>query len=644
MKILDTDILVVGGGTAGIIAAFVAAEEGVTVTVAECSRGLGGVGTHAGIHAYYLGLHVGLQPEMDRRTRDIGKELGGTVKGFHAEAKKTAIQERLAASGIRVLYDCVAVEVILADRRVAGVLFESPEGPIRVNAGLTLDSTGNGDVCALAGVPFTKGREWDEVMQAYSVVPRYFKGDEKIDDFKNYDAGWVDSSSTRDVSRALLEGRQLIRRLPEMQENNIFSISSHFGAREGRQIRGEYVLGLEDLILDRRFDDVVMKCYSHYDNHATDMANESRLAQIWTAVVGAWSFRLGCDVPYRSFVPIEIDGLLIACRALSVNHDASGAVRMQPDMHAVGEVAGTAAALCLHTGRQPREVDVPELQRRLIKRGVLTESDLSRPSAPWVTLSGSKRGGGEWTLDTVVLPDRLRMLLDAMGTEEEGKALWWIWKAGDTALPVLRERFAAAQGLPRRGIALALALLGDRSGVPELKRSVIDRDEDGLPGVEPRIPPRWIACLLGLQMLREASCADILLDRLPPTKPTVRLTAYAEILHVLHYVIEVADLLGPTQQHKAVRVIGELLRLPLLGDDWVSGGGMADVQKEVSIRWNIEMTGAFALCILGERKGLERLENYLHDRRIFVRNMAHVLLERLACQTFTDDVEAVKRA
>jgi len=644
MKILDTDVLVVGGGTAGITAACAAAEEGVTVTVAECGRGLGGVGTHAGVHAYYLGCHAGLQPDMDRRTREIGKELGGSVKGFHAEAKKAVIQERLAKNGIRVLYDCIAVEVIQEGKRVTGVLFESPEGPIQVNAGLTLDSTGNGDVCALAGVPFTKGREWDGVMQAYSVVPRYFKGDEKIGDFKNYDAGWVDASSTRDVSRALLDGRKRIRRLPELQANKIFSISSHFGAREGRQIKGEYVLGLEDLILDRHFDDVVMKCYSHYDNHATDMANESRLAQIWTAIVGAWSFRLGCDVPYRSFVPVETDGLLIACRALSVDHDASGAVRMQPDMHAAGEVAGTAAALCLRTGRQPREIDVSVLQRRLIQRGVLTASDLSRPSAPWVTLSGSKRGDGEWTLEAVVQPDRLSRLLDAMGTEEEGKALWWIWKAGDAALPALRSRFAAAQGFPRRGIALALALLGDHSGVPELIRSVIDRDEDGLPGVEARVPPRWIACLLGLQMLREPSCAAVLLDRLPPAKPAVRLTAYAEILHVLHYVIEVADRLLPAEQLKAVRAIEELLNLPQLGDDWVSGGGMADVQKEVSIRWNIEMTGAYALCILGERKGGALLESYLHDRRLYARHMARVLLERLASRNFINDIEAVKRA
>ncbi|MDF2720806.1 MAG: hypothetical protein K0Q59_481 [Paenibacillus sp.] len=643
MNLLDTDILVVGGGTAGIIAACAAAEEGFTVTVAECGRGLGGVGTQAGIHAYYLGCHVGVQPEMDRRTREIGKELGGTVKGFNAEAKKAAIQERLAANGIRVLYDCVAVDVILDGRRVTGALFESPEGPIQVNASLTLDSTGNGDVCALAGVPFAKGREWDEVMQAYSVVPRYFKGDEKIGDFKNYDAGWVDSSSTRDMSRALLEGRHLIRRLPELQENNIFSISPYVGTREGRQIRGEYVLGLEDLILDRRFDDAVMKCYSHYDNHATDMANESRLAQFWTVIVGAWSFRLGCDVPYRSFVPVKIDGLLIACRALSVDHDASSAVRMQPDMHAVGEVAGTAAALCLQTGRQPRDVDVSELQRRLIKRGVLTASDLSRSSAPWVTLPGSKRGDGEWTLDTVVQPDRLNLLLDAMGTEEEGKALWWIWQAGDAALPVLHKRFAAAQGLKRRGIALALALLGDRSGVPELIRSVTDRDEDGLPGVEARIPPRWIACLLGLQILREPSCATILLNRLPAAKPTARLTAYAEILHVLHYVIEVADLMIPSQKLEAIRAIEAVLRLPQLGDDWVSGGGMADVQKEVSIRWNIDMTGAFALCLLGERQGFALLESYLHDRRMFARNMARVLLERLASRALTDEIGVVRQ-
>lgn len=643
MKEMETDILVVGGGTAGIAAACAAAEEGAAVLVAECSRGLGGVGTHAGIHAYYLGLHVGLQPGLDRRTKDIGADLGGHAKGFHAEAKKLAIQERLAAYGIGVFYDCVAVEAVREGKRVTGVVFESPEGPIRVNARLTLDSTGNGDVCALAGVPFATGRDWDDIMHCYSIASRYFKGEEQIDDFKNYDAGWVDSSSTRDVSRALLDGRRLIRRLPELGENKLFAVSSHFGAREGRLIRGEFVLGLEDLIMDRRFDDVVMKCYSHYDNHATDMANESRLAQIWTAVAGGWSLRFGCDVPYRCFVPLETDGLLIACRALSVDHDASCALRMQPDMHAVGEVAGTAAALCLRTGRQPREANVPELQQRLIRRGVLAASDLSRPSAPWVTLAGSKRGDGVWTSDNVAQPDRLRLLLEAMGTEEEGKALWWLWKAGAAALPTLRAAFAGAEGRRRRGMALALALLGDRSGVPELVRAVADRDEDGLPGVEARVPSRWIACLIALQGLKDASCVETVLERMPPAQPTVRLTAYAETLHVLHYVIEVADRLDLALKRKAVLAIGQWLRQPQLGDDWVSGG-IPDLQKDVSIRWNIEMTGAYALCVLGGQEGFATLEKYRLDRRVFARNMANVLLARLAGRAAHHDVEAVKRA
>lgn len=646
MAILDTEVLIVGGGTAGILAACAAAEAGAAVTVAESGRGLGGVGTHGGVHAYYLGLHVGLQPELDRRARSIGKEMGGTVKGFHPEAKKAAILEKIASLGIRVLYDCVAVEAVMDCNRVTGVRFESPEGPIQVDARVTIDSTGNGDVCALAGVPFSKGREWDGVMQAYSIVPRYWRGEgsERIGDFKNYDAGWVDSTSARDVSRALLEGRRLIRRLPEMDEKRIFAISPSIGMREGRQVLGEYVLGLDDLIMDRRFDDVVMKCYSHYDNHATDMANESWLAQLWTVVVGGWSYRLGCDVPYRSFVPREIDGLLVACRALSVDHDASGAVRMQPDMHAVGEVAGTAAALCLQTGRQPRDADVSELQRRLIRRGVLGQDDLSRPSAPWVTLAGSKRGDGVWTSETAAAPDRLGLLLNATGTEEEGKVLWWLLKIGDRALPILRERYASAVGLQRRGIALALALLGDSGGAEELRRSVSERDEDGLPGVEARVPPRWIACLLGLQQLKDASCVRLLLERLPTAKPTARLTAYAEMLHVLHYVMAVADRLDAPSRRSAAGRIEELLRLPRLGDDWVSGGGTADVQRDVSIRWNLELNGAYALCVLGETKGRARLEAYRRDPRIFVRNMADALLERLADRAGAHDVEAVKRA
>ncbi|MDF2671440.1 MAG: hypothetical protein K0R67_3746 [Paenibacillus sp.] len=623
---LETDVLIVGGGTAGVTAALAAAANGTTrVLLADSSGGIGGVGTHSGIHAYYLGLHVGVQTEMDKRIWTKADELKSKAKGFHPEAKKIVLLELLQESGVEILYECVAVEVLMEDRRVTGVVFESPTETIRVDARITLDSTGNGDICTLAGVSYSDGRQWDGVMHCYSVPPRYLN-DKGLADFRNFDAGWVDPSSTRDVTRALISGRQLLWQLPQLANDGFIAIPPLLGVREGRLFHGEYTLTLEDLIMDQRFDDVVMKCFSHYDTHAKDMANESQLAQWWTEVMGAWSQRVGCDVPYRSFVPKATEGLLIACRALSLDHDAAAALRMQPDMHAVGEVAGTAAAMCCETGQQPRVLDVVTLQNRLVERGVLHQDDLTRDSAPWVTMFESKREERLWTLATVQQPESLHKLAGALGTDEEGKALWWLWKAGDKALPVLKDLYENSTGRPRRGAAIALGLLGDRTGVPELIRAVEQEDADGLPGFESRIPPSWLGCLVTLKHLKETSCVRIVLAKLETDVTVARLPGFARTLHILQYLIEVTPHLSEATRKETIRSVELLLADPDLGKYW--GGGL---MAPVSIRWNLDMTASYLLGILGRHESAKQiLEQYQNDDRKYARNMSNILTSRLS--------------
>jgi hypothetical protein len=624
MREIVTDVLVVGGGTSGVTAALAAADGGARVLLVESGGGVGGVGTHSGIHEYYKGLHVGLQPDFDQQTRQLAGELGSGAAGFHPEAKKIVLQKLLTDKGVTILYHCMTVNVMKEQRRVTGLILESPEESICVMANVTLDCTSNGDIAALAGAAFSGGREWDGIMQEYSVPPRLLDMKVNTLTIHNIDAGWVDSGSVRDVSRAFLEGRKLLWNLQDKQQLLFIANTSNLGAREGRHICGEYRLGMEDLILDTRFDDVVMKCYSHYDNHARDMANESRFAQVWTAVMGAWGHMIGGDVPYRTFLPVELDGLIIACRAISMDHDTSSVCRMQPDMHAIGEVAGTAAALCCSLGGEPRDLDINMLQRRLIERGVIKETDLTRPSAPWVMADSEISEFGCLTSETVRQPQVIVKLIGKLGTEEEGSALWWLWKAGIAALPVLREELAGAKGLQRRGIAIALALLGDRTGLPFLLQSVIDQDDDAHPGVVERVPPRWIASLLALKGLKDLCCVNILLQQLPPEKPTERLPTFAQILYSLHYFIDVAALLPVHTTREVVQKVKELLSTPNLGDDW-----NARSNTGVSIKWNIDLTSAYLLALLEDPEGDLILEAYLQDHRVFVQNMAKTLKSRL---------------
>ncbi|GAA3412153.1 hypothetical protein GCM10020370_63160 [Paenibacillus hodogayensis] len=106
-------------------------------------------------------------------------------------------------------------------------------------------------------------------------------------------------------------------------------------------------------------------------------------------------------------MPEGLDGLLIGCQALSMDRNVHTGLRMQPNMHLVGEVAGTAAAMCCAAGVQPSELPAAQRQRRLVRCGVLGEADLSRPNAPWVVLGDDKRETGVWTAAYVRSPQRL---------------------------------------------------------------------------------------------------------------------------------------------------------------------------------------------------------------------------------------------
>lgn len=103
--------------------------------------------------------------------------------------------------------------------------------------------------------------------------------------------GWIDITDAEDVSRTYRIGRRYAWRDLEILENKHFTVvGPQLGVLKGCRIIGEYVLQQDDLLLDKRFDDVVMCCYAHHENHAYDYANESDLAQIWIDILGSDTF------------------------------------------------------------------------------------------------------------------------------------------------------------------------------------------------------------------------------------------------------------------------------------------------------------------------------------------------------------------
>ena len=344
----DYDVVVVGGGTGGAPAAIVAGQEGLKVAVIEPQTFLGGIGTGGGIHSYYHGIQTGVQVEIDRRTADWSSRIGGKASGFHPEAKKLALQELADEAGVRCFFRTFFVGAVMEENRVRGVAVEGEEGLFWLGAKVVIDSTGDADVAAAAGAPFTFGRAGDHAPQPYSLAPGILKNNATVS-FRNFDAGYTDPTHALDVSRAQLEGRTHLYRETYDESNRMLYVSPILGVRESRFIEAEYVVTLADQQAQLRFPDAIARAKAHYDNHAWDYENESLEARLWVWVSSQWQTQLCHDIPYRCLVPRKIENLLVACRAAGMTHDAHHLFRMQRDIQALGEAAAIAAAQAIRS-------------------------------------------------------------------------------------------------------------------------------------------------------------------------------------------------------------------------------------------------------------------------------------------------------
>jgi hypothetical protein len=626
---LQTDVLVIGGGTGGMMAAIGAAEEGVRVILVERDNALGGTGIRAGIHYYYHGVVGGIQDDIDDATTSIVRKFGGRSKGFHPELKWMKVEQRVADLGIVVLYEAIVSEIIKDGNRVVGAIVETGETYVEIAAAVTIDATGIGDAAYLAGAPCTKGREWDGVLHNYSLAPRYVDENNRLD-FRSFDAGWVDATDVRDMSRAYRVGRQLSWFENEDPSNTHFTVVGPLlGVREGRTVIGDHLLHQDDLLLDKRFDDVVLRCHSHHDSHAYDYANESELSQLFITVLGLRHLPFGGDVPYRSILPKGIDGMLLGSRSISQDHDCSMTLRMQRDIHKIGEAAGVAAALSVKEDVVPRKVPIRKLQERLVARGVLKLEDLDRQSEPCVKFKNDAPGARRQILQQGVQRSDIEDLIDRLqgsdlGTKflgtDTGKALWWLWHFGDASIQPLLDALPGSEGGKRMSIAFGLGILKHPAAVPELAE--IFRRHDNKPEFQDsiRAEPYWISALVLLKGIGSPVVVNDVVELLVAERTSTKL------LFMLHYLIAVADQLTDEQKSRTAAAVEELLRDPELGDDYIVW--QLYIRKVNSMDWGLELACAYLLERIGGN-GKLIFERYAHDERGFARNAAKVIESRL---------------
>jgi hypothetical protein len=179
----------------------------------------------------------------------------------------------------------------------------------------------------------------------------------------------VDATDPVQLTRAEVEGRRqaleyvrfLRTEIPGYERAYLINFSVQIGIRETRRVYGEYRLTREDVLSGRKFDDAIAQCGAPIEDHHP--GSNTR----WEYIPGGATY----DIPYRCLLPLDSENLLIAGRCLSATHDAHASVRSMGQCMAMGQAAGTAAALAVATGQTPRQLSIKDLQARLLAEGAL---------------------------------------------------------------------------------------------------------------------------------------------------------------------------------------------------------------------------------------------------------------------------------
>jgi hypothetical protein len=417
----EVDVLVVGGGSAGVSAAIAAARMGVSTLLVEFFGSLGGNGSNGMVSTF-----CGITTTGPGSTRvQLVKGVGGDIidklaaldpaanttprsPSYNPETLKLALDQLSADAGLDILYYTHFAEPILHGRKVIGAIVENKGGRQAIFAKRVVDASGDGDVVARAGAPYELGdglghaaanyQASDLVFLVANAGPEYTGAslvtaaiaactDEELASYKitrkavisgnikipgcfwfNWNNIAVDGDKTDPdyLTNAALAGRDsaagLMRFLNEkvagMADAKIVGTASKIGLRESRRVSGDYVFTKEDFLAATKFDDGIG-------------ANAWPL-EIVTATGRTFQYLGGDDfytIPYRCLLPLRLDNVIMAGRFISGTHDALASYRVMGPAMVMGHAAGVAAALAVRQNVSFRQLTVSSVQNELIRQG-----------------------------------------------------------------------------------------------------------------------------------------------------------------------------------------------------------------------------------------------------------------------------------
>lgn len=418
----DPDVLVCGGGVAGTMAAVAAARHGARVVLAERYGFLGGNATAGAVAQFNSwqtagGRRVvaGLAAEVVERLRRYG--AAGEHHAFEMsnghrmdrveyapEVLKLVLDDMVVEAGVQPLLHTSLLDARREGRRVQELRLLTKGGLLALRPRVLVDTSGDMDALRQAGAAFL-GLEAGEALQPATMMFRFGPIDfERLEALAAPDIaalaqrgfaeghlaraalhfsrdpfstdGWfnisrlaVDATDPAALGAAEIEGRRQAWRaaaflrgcVPGCAQGRLVAFGTQVGVRETRRMAGDHVLNEEELRRPAPFADAIAAGAYPIDIHP--------------AAGGGLHYEpLSPDhayqIPYRSLLPAALDNALAAGRGVSATHGALAAIRVMTISMAVGQAAGTAAAMAaLDHGGAVRQVPVAALRERLLQAG-----------------------------------------------------------------------------------------------------------------------------------------------------------------------------------------------------------------------------------------------------------------------------------
>lgn len=487
-EIESFDVIVIGGGTSGCMAAIASAREGYHTALVEGASQLGGTSTIGGVSSYWYGRQYKDTALIDGEVDELYLKLGlprekGPWHRFdysNPGFKEKTISKLCKELKVSVFTDTTLFATASEGNRIKGVLTGHRKGNTLLLGKQVIDATGDGDVAMFGGASLQYGAKRDGVtlwasLAQYHTPARY----------RNNFSNTVVLGDPTDFTRFIRGARKL--------GEDLFDHGTYVAVRESRHIDAVSTITLKDILSFKRPHDTVATFFSNYDPKGKNSAD--------IVYAGFLPPPMSVAIPLSALIPCTkerevLHGLAVVGKALGATHDAAPGLRMQLDLMHLGFVTGLAAAAAIREKKDFTTVDIKALQQKIIAQTgdslevasykhldaqELVASFTAEHLKDWTHLPFDQEVGGEPLLlaaiapsEAMVLPLEQRFALEQDPKIKLDLAHLLLWHKSDKATEFILQtidnqlKVAKKGTLPRReGSLMCVQLLPDHGVMAE---------------------------------------------------------------------------------------------------------------------------------------------------------------------------------